>query len=100
MTFYILWLIYYFVYTLFSAKRRNLYYLCGKLIAVSLCNDGGAGNCLAPCVYDFLAYGESNSKPSIDDVQDPEIKNILQQVINNIAVYCFMLQYSLLHCCD
>lgn len=80
-------IIIYFVYTLFSAKRRNLYYLCGKLFAISLCNGGGAGNCLAPCVYNFIAYGESNCLPSIDDVQDPQIKNLLQQVI----IYCFML---------
>jgi hypothetical protein len=64
----------------FSAKRKKLYFHCGKLFAISLCNGGGVGRSLAPCMFDFIAYGENNYQPSIDDVQDYEIKTTLQKV--------------------
>ncbi len=62
------------------AKRKDLYFLCGKLLAISLCNGGSVGRCLAPCMYQFIAYGESSCKPSLEDVHDCTIRNILLEV--------------------
>ena len=86
------------------AKRGNLYFQCGKLLAVSLCNGGSVGHTLAPCIYDFITLGESNCHPAIDDVQDHEIKKILQQVHIQIIlimfftlIYIYRLSYTTLY---
>ena len=54
--------------------------MCDKLLAISLCNGGGGGQCLAPCMYNFLVYDESKCQPAIDDVQDSVVKDTLLQV--------------------
>ncbi|XP_046844585.1 G2/M phase-specific E3 ubiquitin-protein ligase-like [Xenia sp. Carnegie-2017] len=63
-----------------EAKRKNLYFQCGKLLSVSLCNGGTAGHCLSPSMYDFIVFGEENCHPCIDDVQDCEVKSIIERV--------------------
>ncbi|XP_046852630.1 G2/M phase-specific E3 ubiquitin-protein ligase-like [Xenia sp. Carnegie-2017] len=63
-----------------EAKRKNLYFQCGKLLSVSLCNGGTAGHCLSPSMYDFIVFGEENCHPCIDDVQDCEVKSIIERI--------------------
>jgi hypothetical protein len=50
------------------------------LLAIALCNGGGIGHSLAPCMFDFIAHGDSGCHPSLDDIPEPEIQKILQQV--------------------
>lgn len=82
----------------FSAKRRNLYNLCGKLLAISLCNGGGVGHCLAQCMYDFFVRGENKCNPGIDDVHDVTIKDVLQQVGININLFLSIRSILRLFC--
>ena len=65
-----------------SARRDNTYKGAGTSISVSVCNGGGAGNCLAECLFNLIAIGEYACAPTINDVPHSEIQNTLEQVGN------------------
>ena len=72
----------------FAACLKNYYHGSGKLLAISLCNGGGVGNCLSRAVYEFIAYGEEIANPKITDVVDAEVKEMLQTVmLETILLY-------------
>ncbi|XP_044175097.1 G2/M phase-specific E3 ubiquitin-protein ligase-like isoform X2 [Acropora millepora] len=52
-----------------EARRNDWYRLGGKLLAVSLCNGGGAGNCLCRSLYNFICRGIYTDM-SVDDIPD------------------------------
>lgn len=57
--------------------------MCGKLIAVSLCNGGVAGNCLSKPVYKFLVDSEQLEMvtPMVEHIPDYEKRLAVGQVI-------------------
>ena len=69
-------------YIFFSllGKQDESYKLCGKLLAVSLCNGGGAGRCFSKSVYKFVVEGEKAANPDINDVCDVELRTLLEKV--------------------
>ena len=62
------------------AKRKNPYFHCSNLLAISLCNGESVRHCLAPCILDFIVHGERSCHLCIDDIQDHEIKITLQKM--------------------
>jgi hypothetical protein len=64
-----------------------LYLHCGRLLAVSLCNGGSVGGCLAPCIFDLIVNDENACQPAVSDVPQPEVKTLLDQVSTITHVY-------------
>ena len=60
-----------------------MYKWAGRLIAVSICNGGEAGNSLAECLYNLIAIGEHACNPTVSDVPDTDVRNTLEQVRSN-----------------
>lgn len=71
---------------LITAKRKNLYLHIGRLLAISLCNGGGAGRCLSPCIFDYIVGCRSATQPAVDDVAQPEIRKLLVEVSKYIYI--------------
>ena len=69
------------------AKRKNIYLHFGRLLAVSLCNGGSVGRCLAPCIFDVIISAESACQPEVSDVQQPEVRTLLDQVSTIRHIY-------------
>jgi hypothetical protein len=69
-----------YFFFIFSGKQKELYKLCGKLLAVSLCNGGGVGHCFSRSVYRFIVGGEKAANPDINDVCDVGLRTLLEKV--------------------
>ena len=65
---------------LFSALASKAYFVCGRIMAVSLCSRGPTPCFLAPVLYRGLAFGTANTHVSVDDLPDGEVKRSLVQV--------------------
>ena len=70
----------YIFFSLFLGKQGESYKLCGKLLAISLCNGGGVGRCFSKSVYKFVVEGEKAANPDINDVCDVELRTLLEKV--------------------
>ncbi|XP_068671668.1 G2/M phase-specific E3 ubiquitin-protein ligase-like isoform X2 [Montipora foliosa] len=60
-----------------------MYTLAGKFLAVSLCNGGGAGGCLAKCMFRFIAYGDKAAKPTVNDIHESRTKDFLFKILES-----------------
>ncbi|XP_052041853.1 G2/M phase-specific E3 ubiquitin-protein ligase isoform X2 [Apodemus sylvaticus] len=86
-----------------QAVKENLYYEVGKMLAISLVNGGPSPGFFSETLFNCLAYGPENALPSLDDVSDLDVAqiiikidtaadfNILKSVINEYYNY---LEYS------
>ena len=59
--------------------QEKKFYLAGKLIAMSIVQDGSGFPCLAPPVYDYLC-GKVDCDISLEDIACYEVKDFLEQV--------------------
>jgi hypothetical protein len=71
---------FFFLLFYFLGKQEEIYKLCGKLLAVSICNGGGVGRCFSRSVYRFIAEGEKAANPDINDVCDVALRIFLDKV--------------------
>ena len=71
---------------LFAARKDNTYKWAGRLIAISICNGGEAGNSLAPCLFNLIAIGEHACSPTVDDVPSTDVRNTLEQVTQHFCL--------------
>lgn len=82
-----------------QAVKENLYYEVGKMIAISLVHGGPSPGFFSETLFNCLAYGPENALPSLDDVSDLDVAqiiikidtaadfNILKSVINEYYNY-------------
>ncbi|KAI0240515.1 hypothetical protein LSAT2_008744 [Lamellibrachia satsuma] len=63
-----------------TALARKDYFVCGRIMAVSLCVRGPTPSFLAPVLYHGLAFGTTNTPVKIEDLPDGEIKVSLMQM--------------------
>ena len=62
---------------LFAARKDNTYKWVGRLISISICNGGEAGNSLAPCL-NLIAIGEHACSRTVNDVPSIDVRNTLE----------------------
>ena len=63
-----------------AALQDNVYYIIGKIIALSFVHGGPPPTFFAPCVIDYIIGGIENVEPSIDDIPDLEIQDAIRKV--------------------
>ena len=61
--------------------EKNTYYHIGALLATSIVHGGPAPSFFCNAVTEFIVFGISIVKATIDDVPDPSVKESLQKVI-------------------
>lgn len=52
----------------------------GVVLAWSLVHGGPGGNFFCPTLFNAIAYGPDVKLPRLEDVPDPELKEIITQV--------------------
>lgn len=79
--------------------KENLYYEAGKMLAISLVHGGPSPGFFSETLFKCLAYGPENALPTLDDVSDLDVAqiiikidtaadlNILKSVINEYYNY-------------
>ena len=57
--------------------------MAGKLLAISICNGGVAGNCIQKVVFEYLVHGEESAlvSPTVDDVPEYEARVAITKVL-------------------
>lgn len=66
--------------------KENLYYEAGKMLAISLVHGGPSPGFFSETLFKCLAYGPENALPTLDDVSDLDVAQIIIKV-RNILVY-------------
>ena len=68
------------VFNSFLAREKDFYRLVGVVLAWSLVHGGPAGNFFCPTLFNAIAYGPNVKLPRLEDVPDPELKELITQV--------------------
>ena len=71
----------------------------GKLVAMSLTQDGTGPVCFCPWVYDYLTFGFDGVKVAAHDIPDITIQDKLELVSVHVCCLCVCVcDYKLLLC--
>jgi hypothetical protein len=62
--------------------KENLYYEVGKMLAISLVHGGPSPGFFSETLFNCLAYGPENTLPTLDDVSDIDVAQIIIKVRN------------------
>lgn len=71
---------------LFTALKENLYYEAGKMLAISLVHGGPSPGFFSQTLFNCLVCGPENTLPTLDDVSDFNVAQVLIRV-RNVYVY-------------
>lgn len=71
---------------LFTALKENHYYEAGKMLAISLVHGGPSPGFFSKTLFNCLVFGSENTFPTLDDVSDFDVAQILIRV-RNVHVY-------------
>nr|XP_014425628.1 G2/M phase-specific E3 ubiquitin-protein ligase isoform X2 [Pelodiscus sinensis] len=63
-----------------QAIKENLYYEAGKMIAVSLVHGGPPPGFFSKTLFNCLAYGPENVKPTEEDVADSDVAQTINMI--------------------
>uniref|UniRef100_A0A8C6QJ68 G2/M-phase specific E3 ubiquitin ligase n=1 Tax=Nannospalax galili TaxID=1026970 RepID=A0A8C6QJ68_NANGA len=63
-----------------QALKENLYYEAGKMLAISLVHGGPSPGFFSKTLFNCIAYGPENSQPSLDDVSDFHVAQIIIRI--------------------
>ncbi|XP_074853012.1 G2/M phase-specific E3 ubiquitin-protein ligase isoform X2 [Carettochelys insculpta] len=63
-----------------QAVKENLYYEAGRMIAVSLVNGGPPPGFFSKTLFNCLAYGPENVKPTVEDVADFDVAQTINMI--------------------
>ena len=74
---------------LFTALNRREYFVCGRILALSLIHDGPAPHFLSPVLFKALTDGPSSTQVTVDDLPVGEVKNSMLEVLT--IKICFAL---------
>ncbi|KAM6073697.1 G2/M phase-specific E3 ubiquitin-protein ligase [Chlamydotis macqueenii] len=64
----------------FQAVKENLYFEAGKMIAVSLVHGGPSPGFFSKTLFDCLACGPENVKPTLEDVADVGVAQTIKKI--------------------
>ncbi|XP_017449571.1 G2/M phase-specific E3 ubiquitin-protein ligase isoform X2 [Rattus norvegicus] len=67
-----------------QAVKENLYYEAGKMLAISLVHGGPSPGFFSETLFKCLAYGPENALPTLDDVSDLDVAQIIIKVIKRV----------------
>lgn len=73
------------LHNLRELEKRTFYHI-GKIISLSLLYGGPGATFFSPAVADYITYGISRVKATIDDVPTEEVRQKLLKVSSNITV--------------
>lgn len=65
---------------IFLAMDAGVYQTAGKMIAYSIVQKGPLPNFMHPLLYKAISEGPDSVKPTVKDVVDYEMRQILQEV--------------------
>ncbi|XP_040599066.1 G2/M phase-specific E3 ubiquitin-protein ligase isoform X1 [Mesocricetus auratus] len=63
-----------------QALKENLYYEAGKMLAISLVHGGPSPGFFSETLFNCLAYGPENTLPSLADVSDFDVAQIIIKI--------------------
>ncbi|EDL36787.1 RIKEN cDNA 6030408C04, isoform CRA_c, partial [Mus musculus] len=63
-----------------QAVKENLYYEVGKMLAISLVHGGPSPGFFSETLFNCLAYGPENTLPTLDDVSDIDVAQIIIKI--------------------
>ncbi|NP_001161436.1 G2/M phase-specific E3 ubiquitin-protein ligase isoform 3 [Mus musculus] len=66
--------------SVFTAVKENLYYEVGKMLAISLVHGGPSPGFFSETLFNCLAYGPENTLPTLDDVSDIDVAQIIIKI--------------------
>ncbi|XP_039626134.1 G2/M phase-specific E3 ubiquitin-protein ligase-like [Polypterus senegalus] len=66
-------------FCLLLGLAKDEYYIIGRVIAVSLVHGGPAPHFFSRHFVEYIC-GKTDVSPSIEDVTDPDIQNVLQEI--------------------
>ncbi|XP_020644109.3 G2/M phase-specific E3 ubiquitin-protein ligase [Pogona vitticeps] len=81
-----------------QALQDNLYYEAGRIIAVSLVHGGPSPSFFSKTLFNLLAYGTENVKPTIEDVADVNVLQTIEKIKSATTVSS--LESALSDCSD